>query len=399
MNRQAWRIAPGDVFQFNDTRRGIVNLVLRVGRVEDAEDGRITVQAVQDMFTLAATSYVAAPPDVPPPSTIPVPATYEAMYEVSYWDLVRRLTTAELSVLTETETYIYLIASAPVGVFSLNYSVYTAIDGAEPKIRGIGNWAQAGALTAPMNTFQFSLFVSIGSLPSSLVVGTPGMVENEVVRIDAYNYATGEVTISRGCLDTIPQTHPAGAPFWVLNNRVGPDSARYAQTETIVGKVLTNTVSGQLHPSVATELSLTTESRHPRPYPPAFLLINDDSFARASVVQPDFVVTWVHRNRVSQNDVLFHQFNDSVTPEAGQTYTIQIRLQSDNSLVREVTGITGQTWTYTSAFWATDGSPSEIFFDMFSVRGGWDSWQRYHVPLFISNAGWGLNWGNNWGGS
>lgn len=399
MNRQAWKLAPGDIFRLSDTRRGISSIVVRVGAAEESEDGSISMTVVQDVFGLPASSYVGVPPNVVTIVTRPAVAQFSAINEVSYWDLVRRLPSTYLDGIEPTETYVYLMGAKPLTGLSPNYAVATGTPTTEMLIRGTGSWTAAGALTANMSAGQVNLFVAIGSLPASIPVGTPGQVDNEVIRIDAYNYTTGEVTISRGCLDTLPVSHNVGAAFWVLETGFGPDGTRYTQSEVVLGKVLTNTSNGQLHISLATQVSVTTVARHIRPYPPAKVKIDGGVFASATLAIPGFTVTWVHRNRITQNDVLFHQQNSSVTPEVGTTYTIKVRLQLDNTIVRTVTGLTGETWTYSPGDWATDGSPELIYVDLYSVRSGWDSWQSYHIPLQVKSLGWGMNWGNNWGGS
>lgn len=399
MNRQAWRLSPGDVFKLSDTRRGIASIVVRVGAVEDSEDGSLAITAVQDVFGLPASSYISAPPNVVITVTKPTLAQFSTICEASYWDLVRRIPSSYMDSIIDTETYVYLMGAKPLTGVSANYGIATGTPTTEMTIKGNGSWTPAGALTANMSASQTNLFVTVGSLPSTIAVGSPGQVDNEIIRIDAYNYATGEVTISRGCVDTIPKPHALGSAFWVLGAGYGLDKTKYTQSEEVWGKVLTNTLSGQLHISLATQVSLTTVARHVRPYPPAKVRIDGGPFADATLAAAGFTVTWVHRNRITQNDVLLHQQNSSVTSEAGVTYTIKIRLQSDNSVIRTVTGLTGETWTYASGDWATDGSQELIYLDLYSVRDGWDSWQFYHIPLQIKALGWGMNWGNNWGGS
>lgn len=58
-DRRAWKIAPASVFRIQDTVRNIPPMVVRVGRIDDGTltNGKITITAVQDVFSLPATSF------------------------------------------------------------------------------------------------------------------------------------------------------------------------------------------------------------------------------------------------------------------------------------------------------------------------------------------------------
>src|SRR5690606_23414113 len=49
-DRRAYQIRPGTCFRISDPRKGIANIVLRAGRIDEGEsgDGRITITAVQE---------------------------------------------------------------------------------------------------------------------------------------------------------------------------------------------------------------------------------------------------------------------------------------------------------------------------------------------------------------
>lgn len=296
----------------------------------------------------------------------------------------------------------YLLASRPTsGAFSLNYAVYTRVGTENYSVKGKGSWTTAGKLATPLTALQRNVVLTASTLPDGGGIGTIGRLNDEIVRIEHYNAITGAIVLGRGCLDTIPQSHALGSILW-FGEPVGPDPTRYVQGDVVKGKALTNTNGRQLAPNQAIELTRTAVCRYIRPYPPAYVRIDNTDIDTISTAAIGLTVSWLHRNRVTQSDVILTHTNPSVTPESGTTYTIEVRRRSDNVLIRTVSGITTQSWVYDSGAWATDGSPSSVYIDLYSVRGGWTSWQRYHIPLTIVSASstsvWGINWGGTWGG-
>lgn len=104
---------PGDVIAFADPKRGIPKMALRIGRVRDGTltDGRVTIDAVQDVFSLPETSFaVDVPNTYTPPDTTPCVSEQRA-FEVPYFILARRLSAPELDYLTENSGYFAAVAA------------------------------------------------------------------------------------------------------------------------------------------------------------------------------------------------------------------------------------------------------------------------------------------------
>jgi hypothetical protein len=103
-NRKAWNLYPGDVIRVRDISRNIPDMALRIGRYEDGtfNDGRIRVQAVQDVFSLPATSYVGVQaPGWVPPSNNPCIGRH-TVFEMPYGVAVRLMTPADFQALSGT---------------------------------------------------------------------------------------------------------------------------------------------------------------------------------------------------------------------------------------------------------------------------------------------------------
>ena len=222
--------------------------------------------------------------------------------------------------------------------------------------------------------------------------------------------ASDHVVIARGCADTIPQSHAAGTPIWFFDDAIGAEDNPndHAAGTTVGVKVLPTTVGGgQLALSASPPNALTFNYRFARPYPPGNFKINAKpwfAYLHINDSTPDAVLTWAHRDRVLQADQLVEHEAADVGPEAGTTYVVRV-YNGSNVLKREVTGITGTTWTYTKAMAQTDlgVAPSTPgYLTLHSVRDGLDSLQRYRADFFltaVAGVGYGFNFGNNWGGN
>ena len=134
-------------------------------------------------------------------------------------------------------------------------------------------------------------------------------------------------------------------------------------------------------------MSIEADQRVFRPYPPgnvqvnntSIYLINDEEFAFS---QP--VISWAHRDRKIQADVLVGHFEGSIGPEPGTTYTIRVLAEDGATLLREVSGIEDATWTYTTEMQADDLPPATAWFELYSVRDGVTSRGSYRFHLVLS---------------
>lgn len=108
LDRRGQAVQPGDAIRIRDAARSIPDTVVRVGRTENGTmlSGAITVTAVQDVFGLPASAYVASePPRWEPPNTSPC-IGYNRVFELPYFMLARRLSDADLDYLKPEAGYI-----------------------------------------------------------------------------------------------------------------------------------------------------------------------------------------------------------------------------------------------------------------------------------------------------
>lgn len=376
-DRRAARVRVGMCFRISDPRRGISNMVLRALRRDMGEsgDGRITITAVQDVFSLPSTTYVGTPSGGwTPPDRTPKPITVRRVMEAPYWELARSIDPANLQLLADTAGYLVVMARRPTGL-SLSYDITTRVGASGPfTTREVGAFTPNASLAAALSIDATTATLEGGIDLDIVQPGTAAIVDNEILRIETIDPSTGVITFARGCLDTVRATHSAGARIWFFDDYSGEDPTEYTSSSTVQVQLLTNTGSGKLSAGSASTDSVTMNQRQFRPYPPGRLRVNGSAYPTS--ITGELVISWAHRDRVTQADQLIDDEQTSIGPEDGTTYTV--RIYDGNSLVRTETGITGTSYTYESATEISDGGPfNPIRFTLHAVRDGVESLQGH----------------------
>lgn len=125
MDRRAWRIAPASVFRLSDVVRGIGDVVVRVGAVEDGTltNGTITISAVQDVFSLPSSSFIGnEPPNWVQPNTKPELKEHRA-FELPYFLIRAGMSPADFDYLAPDAGFIGTVVAKPTDL-SLAYDLY-----------------------------------------------------------------------------------------------------------------------------------------------------------------------------------------------------------------------------------------------------------------------------------
>lgn len=402
LDRRGWRIAPGAPFRIADPDRGIGEIVLRAGEIDDGKmlDGRIQIKTVQDVFGLPATSFVTpTEPGWTPPPTTAVPATEARLIEAGYRDIYLIAGSGDAESGPIDAAYVGQLAISPNNT-SYQYDLATKADG-EPEydVRGTGSFTGNAKLAADITATQTSFVVTDEQSFDAGNIGQALYIGEELVRFDAYVEGTHTVTVARGVADTIPQPHPANARLWTIDDDLINDGRAYTEGETVFSKVLTLIASDSLSLDDAPEMSVDLVARQGRPYPPADPEVDGDSIFGLTGEHAEPVITWVSRNRITQADQLVGHFEPSISGEEGQTFNIRVyTLDDDVTPIRTEDGITGLTWTYDAAMQSADSAPAVVRIELESARDDYVSWQKHSFNVVL-NSGWGYGWGLNWGGA
>lgn len=409
-NRSAWNFRPGGVFRFTWTPLGISNQVFRITRIGYGEltDGKITIDAVEDIFGINATAFTPPPVSgwvnpVGAPQALAAQQLIELPYHVS--QLGR-----------------FVLAMAAHGIGSVtDYQIWlnegsgdfesAVVDGFTP----IGLLAAAyGANTPALDATGFSLQLSgqvdldfLASVnPQDVINGLNLLlVDQEFMSWQTVTAnSDGTYTISgilRGVMDTVPVNHAAGAIVWFVNDGTGTTKmAPYPADLTVSAKLLPENSFGVYPITSASYDTLATNSRAARPYPPGDLTMQSQAYGtRFASTLGDLFVAWQSRNRLTQTAALtlVRQDAPDIAGETGQTFKVVVQLAGVT--IRTVTGITTpENYTYTAVQRQTDDGDGTkaVTLEIFSNANALDSYMPNQLTATMS--GFGLAFGSFFGG-
>jgi len=371
LDRRARNIEPGAAFKFSDPSRGLINIVVRAGRIVD--DGMIEITALLDVFGLPSSTFTQqVPSGWAPPDSTPAPITVRRLVEATWRDLVLNIDAANLSLVGDSSGFVRTLAIKPTSM-SLSYDLQSRVGSAEWETKEVGDFCPSATLSAAVSRTA-TLFSLGDDVDLDLVLpGTAALVDNEWLKVVSVDLETMTMVVGRGCIDSVPAEHAVGARIWFVDDFGGDDPTEYTATTNVQVRLLTTTTTDQLDPVDAGADTITIGARQARPYPPGNFAVNGGAWP--STVVGDIVAAWAHRDRLLQADQLITTTDGSIGPEPGTTYTVQLLNNSTNAVLVSHTGIAGVTDTILESELAgLDGVVVRL--EVFSVRGGVESLYR-----------------------
>lgn len=386
-DRRAWRLYPGAVFRVSAPDKGISNLVLRAGKLNepDITAGEIECEAVLDVYGLPATSFT----DVDtggyvPPSKTPEVIVDRILREATYYDIYRRTSAADRALIEPTDTGIATLA-ARRNALMLSYNILSKTAAEAYVNRNSETFAPVaqinGAVGPYATTLNFDNGFDLGLAADGMLiqVGNEIMVAVDVVLTSGTSIGT--IQVVRGVLDTVPQAIADNTKIFFLGDNVGTDYRQYATGEAVTVKLLSVSSDAVLDEALAIEDTITLAGRQGRPYPPGGVEIVAGSTVipalTGATVVGDFTVQWTHRDRITQEDRPVGHLEASVGPEAGVTYTLRF-YSSTNTLLATFSAVTANSISFTAADSTLVGA---LRVELESERGGYVSLQKYSFNL------------------
>ena len=397
LDRSGWRIAPGMPFRISSPERNIGTIVLRAGEVTDRGQGGIEVSCLEDVFSMPLTAMV-TPEDATwvPPVSDPVPPDDSEAFELSYYDLAKRLSQFDIPNVDDNDSYLGMAAAQPISTQILYDLMYRA-PGAPAWIDGGSNSFTGNAVLqndiGPYDT-EITL-AEIETFPADVILDSM-MIGDERVRIDSFDPATGAMTISRGSVDTLPAPHMAGTRVWLPDDDLGTNGIAYSEGESVEAAAATRSNSGVLLEEDYAVHTVDMKQRVGRPYPVGDLRVQDTpiyALTGEGIEEPVF--TWAARNRTLQADQLLAHEDGPVPEEEGTTYEVEIAKEDGTVLRTEALPAGSTEFTYTADMQGADGNPSAVVVDIRPVRDDLRPLYRYDA-LVALKGGWGYRWGYNW---
>lgn len=388
LDRRAWAIQPGSVFRVQAPDVGIGNVVLRAGKVSEGGwmDGKITVEAVLDVFGLPSSSFAAVQEaGWTPPDRTPAVAARRLVREATYHDLVRRLSQADLNVVSATAATVAIAASRPT-TMSQGYSIATKTTGeSEYVIRNAGNFVPTAVLSEFVGLYEISINFNNGVDLNLIELNGQVQINDEIMQVTGVTLnsdgTSGTMTVVRGTVDTIPQTHAIGDVVFFVSDDAASDLREYAQGESVQVRVLPFTSAATLSVDAAPTNTVALTARQNRPWLPGNMRINGTRFGETGTITTNMVLTWAHRNRLTIKDQFVAHGEGGVPVEAGVEYEIKVfNGTGATTPVRTVT-VNADTWTYTTAMMTTDSVGSTVVFEVRAIRAGVYSQFNYRFSV------------------
>jgi len=419
-------LRPGDVFKLVAPSHNIVQMIVRVlpdARYGTLLDGTVSFKVSEDVFSVEESIIGNQGTAWEEPFGAVASADSIIIESPFYW-LVNLLGESVALALDEDAGFVLLAAEDPDN--SMGYELLVRNDISSSFVsEGTYGFALVGTLQTDLPANADDVELVFEENLQDVGVGTFAIIGNEILKVkDVSTDSSGveTITLARGCLDTVPETHTgeisavAGDHVWFVDSTLWYSSSTALSYGDQPGtKILTQTGSSQLDEDAAPiDNADVFDARQIRPYPPGNVKINGLSYPTTQLSLPtngDLEITWSHRDRTQQTDDITEHNEGDIGPETNVTYVIEIYNDSDE-LVRTSSGITGTSFTYTLAMRLEDGDTANpldnIRVVLYSQKSGVtssaadssgviDSWQKYDIPVLVGEEGGNGN-GNGNGG-
>lgn len=394
-NRDGAELNIGDAIKLTWEECGLDEVVMRVANVELGEltDNTVAVNLIEDAFSYSDASYINSNVSLwTRPQNEPSPAPYHRVDEATYYELATTLGDSAAAAIDSMSSYVFLSAVRPSND-SINMQLSSWINSAWSD-RGRVDFCPTATTVSAVSKVETVILIDNAIDVDIVSIKTYAYLGSEIVRIDSISYPS--VTIARGCLDTVPQTHAAGTRLYFIDEFGGTDEVEYVQGQNAQFKLRPITALGVLPIDSAATQALQIQARHFKPYAPGNFRINSVQYPQV-IVSP-ITFSWAHRDRLLQttSDII-STTDGNIGPEAGVTYTLTIQRGSIGWTTIKSDNISGTSYSWTTeSVDVLDGFSSSQRFLLKSVRGGVDSFQQHeHVA---DRTGIGYNLGEFLGG-
>ncbi|HGY9638049.1 TPA: phage tail protein [Pseudomonas putida] len=347
-NRGPAHTEVGDVVRLSWPAEGVDNLVMRVTGVDlgSPQDGSVRLTLVQDVFGVFMSLYAdGSERQWTKPTFDPV--------DITRFDIVD----APVILTTNQTTGSVLVVAENPGV-ALDYQLHVrgGVDSGYVDA-GVAPFTPLFATTAAMVTgwMDTSLVLSGPSAELStltadevrhglglmLIVSSAGKEWISYQTAVAGNSTTATLgLVNRGLFNTKPLAHPAGARAWAVSEGYSVTDWQYARGESVSLRMLPRTQTGVLDVDDAVVRSYSVAGTNVAPWAPGRVRVNGVEGGQISGVA---TVTWRKREGAVPA-VMF--YGDDVDQASDTDTTYQVVVRSGGTVVKTVSGITGNSWVF-----------------------------------------------------
>lgn len=379
-DRRGGILEPASCFRVSLPDRNIENMILRVGKIEEQNDGSLLITGVQDVFSLSSTSFSSGQQTnqwTSPDNSIRAVNNVK-LIELPYAILVSRLSEADLAYLKPSSGYLGVMAKAPTSM-SINYILQSQAAGAESINESQCDWTASATLINDIEKLETKFEISIDS-DYQLSIGDGIIIDDEFMRIDEFDVKTNMLTVGRGCIDTLPTLHKSGSTIRFYMSVLETDHAEYISGETVGVKLLTQTNFGILDENIAPVEEIVMSHRQIRPYLPGNIKVNDILYPEFVDPAEKYFLSFSHRDRLLQMDKLVDCIFDNIGPEVNTTYKIEI---SDSYTKAVLWQINTTNTLIQLPYSSTDDKINDDIhiLTLYTIRDGYESLNKFTVKL------------------
>lgn len=383
----------GDAIRVSHERFDIDDVVYRVNGIvfPGQKDRKVTIDAVEDIFTLPDRSLVID--DAIEGESVPyAPASVRRSFteEIPYYLLKQIKGSAIVTVLLSADPDAgFVCAAAPWPDLGNNLlaELWTSADSSAYAYEGEVNFCPFARIDGDLLEATTAFNVVNMFRCEYIAAGEFFSIGAEIMQIASFDNSTGNVVAKRGMLDTVAAKHIDSDTVVFWHSYLTDNGTEYTASQDIDSKYLVRNNSDIQSLNEVSAYSVEMDSRAIRPYLPGNLKVNTEYFPEA--IEGALALTWAHRDRTSST---LSAFGDaSVTTEAGVTYTLRV-YDEDDVLILTETGITAAGYTYSTE----SGVNNSLRFELESVRSGYTSFYMYNHT--VNRAGFGLQFGRYFGG-
>lgn len=395
-DRRAYFLQPASAFVLKLPHRGIEQIIMRAVRVEHFElgNGEISVTAVQDVFGLPKTTYSQLQPSLwVKPDFQAMAIEQVKLLELPYTHLLDDFSHEQLNIMQQL-AYVMPLAQRPNDV-QLDFDIWTKLSSeTDEQYTGTGQYINCSTILHEVAQQADLTTLTVDNINPNLVgIGQCALLNDEIVQIHHIDFAQNQITVKRGCIDTIPQAHPANSHLWVYED-IATVAERAVQTgQTLNIKLLSKTTAGHYDITKATAYSFISQQRLARPFPPANIKINGQSYPNS--ISELHMITWNGRNKISQNTTILDQLAPHQNAEDGTTFSLIISkkttVQGAYQVVAEKHGINGYQLEIINTGTTSDGQllanlekAVMLKVELYAVKNGLTSLQGHNVEMEIN---------------
>lgn len=408
VDRTQYLLRPGRLVKLTWPEYSLTELVMRVQTVDYGRPGDPTIKAslMEDVFGLDIGAY-----DTPPttafedPSAAPVDLDPVVIFTLPYFFAANSSVGVNIEVPEYPEVLAGILASTDLQdayAYDLQDDVTLTNGSTETQVLATNGIIGTTLTTEELYLEASSDGVTLADIDGDTIPQVGGFViigdgteeTDEIAMVDVDN-GDGTFDLVRGVLDTVPRAWPAGTRVWFVNDTtVYEDPLIRSAAETVDYKLLTKTSLGTLDAGDATEQSHTLTERPWLPNRPANVQAYGTAFSSlefpidATARYPSSLeVTWSNRNRLQEDSQVLEWGAANVTPESGQTTTIEVR-DPDGTLLATHDGLTGTSYDIPEGSFGSEGLVElRIYSERSDADGDFESLQYFsHWVLVAASA-------------